>query len=393
MVAEGNRAGYAITAQDFNARRGLDVANAAKKQTLSDARQKLRWQGIEFLLHEARRDDLEERWKGHLVRISDGSKIMTPNTADLREHFKIPNTKVGAGFYPQAWLVTLLNSTTGQPVAATVGCHKDDSERDLMLELLSECKPDDILLLDRGLGGARVYLNCYKRDIHFLHRVKTSGDRIPLYVQDFLASGKNSDLYAVEVKDDDGQEIFMWVRLVRGPMDSEGKRIVFATSLLDEETYSVASIRELYRRRWAVETAYGRVKNLLNLEKFHAKSYNGVMQEIFANLLVLSLAAIIDNEASRRLKLDRATCTPNFKAVVHVVRRNIALIATIEKLSATEAQAAAEKMIMEAGQVLWTKQPGRSCPRVSKQPIKSHNLCKHKKLAEFRRRRRLRRAP
>lgn len=392
MVADGNRNGLAITAQEFCARREIDVAEAAKKQTLSDARKKVLWQGFEFLLHEARRDDLEEPWKGHRVRNADGTKFNTPNTEELREHFAIPNSSAGPGFYPQAWLVTLLNSSTGQPIAGVVGCHKE-SERELMLQLLAHCRENDLLLVDRGLGGARVYLECYRAGIHILHRLKTSGDRIPLYLQDFLASQKKSALYGIPVKDDDGEEVLLWIRLVRGPRDSEGKRIVFATTLLDEEKYSVASIRELYRRRWGAETAYARVKGHLALERIRAKSFNGVMQEVFANLLVMSLAAIIENEASRRLKLDRAKTAPNFKAVLQVVRRHLAIIASLKKLSAPQAYAAAEEMIHEASQILWKKQPGRSCPRVSKQSIKSHNLCKHKKLAAFRRRRRLRRAP
>jgi hypothetical protein len=392
MVADGNRNGLAIAGQEFCARREIDVAEAARKQTLSDARQKVRWQGFEYLLHEARRDDLEEPWKGHRVRIVDGTRFYTPNTAELREHFDIPNSKAGKGFYPQAWLVTLLNSTTAQPVAGVVGSHRE-SERDLMLGLLPQCQSGDLLLLDRGLGGARVYLKCYQNGIDMLHRLKTSGDRVPLYVQDFLATKKKSKLYGVPVIDDDGEEILIWIRLVRGPKDSEGKRIVFATTLLDEDEYSAKSIRELYRRRWAVETAYGRIKGHLALEKIRAKSFNGVMQEVFANLLVLSLAAIIDNEASKSLKLDREKHVPNFKSVLQVVRRHLAVIAAIEKLSQTEARVAAEKMIHEAGQIIWKKQPGRSFPRVSKQPIKSHNLCKTKKLAAFRRQRRLRRAP
>lgn len=392
MVADGNRNGLAIVGQEFCTRREIDVAEAASKQTLSDARKKIQWQGFEYLVHEAKRDDLETPWKKHRVRIVDGTKFYMPNTPELRAHFKIPSSRAGAGFYPQAWLVTLLNSTTAQPIAGVVGCHKA-SERDLMLALLPQCESNDLLLLDRGLGGGRVYLKCYQKGIHVLHRLKTSGERAPLYVQDFLAQKKKSKLYGVPVVDEDGEEILLWIRLVRGPKDSEGKRIVFATTLLDEEQYSVKSIRELYRRRWAIETAYGRIKGHLALEKIRAKSFNGIMQEVFANLLVLSLASIIDIEASRRLKLDRDTHVPNFKSVLQVVRRHLAAIAAVNQLSKTEAYTAAEKMIHEASQIIWKKQPGRSCPRVSKQPIKSHNLCKRKKLAAFRRQRRLRRAP
>lgn len=387
MAIEGNRAGYSISAQDFFSDLGLKPANAPKKQTVSDARTKFKWEGFEFLLREARRDDLEERWHGHIVRIADGSKITLPNSKELRERFATPNSMAGPGFYPQAWLVSLVNSTSGQPIAAKVGCHKQCSERDLMLGLLDQCRLDDIILLDRGLGGARVYLECIKRGVHFVHRVQTTGGQAALYVQDFLGSNKQSMLYGVDAKDEAGETVMLWVRLVKGPLDSEGKRIVFATSLLDENMYSIVSVRELYRKRWAIETAYDRVKNLFHLEKFHARSYNGIMQEIFANLLIMSLSAAVDIEAARNLGLDREKIAPNFKAVVHVVRRYFAVIATIDRLSKKKATALVSEMITEAEQILYEKRPRRSYPRVSKQPIKTHNLCKRNKLEEFKKRR------
>lgn len=383
MALEGNRAGYSISAQDFFSDLGLAPSDAPKKQTISDARTKIKWEGFEFLLGEARRDDLEIRWHKHIVRIADGSKINLPNSPELRERFAIPNTKVGPGFYPQAWLVTLINSTSGQPIAARVGCHKECSERDLMLGLLSHCHIGDVLLLDRGLGGARVYLECAKRGLFFLHRVRTSGETVALYVQDFLASQKQSALYGVEAEEESGEKVMLWIRLVRGPRDSEGKTIVFATNLLDEEVYSNASIRELYQQRWGIETVYNRSKNLLHLEKFHARSYNGIMQEIFANLLVMSLASAVDVEAGKKVGIDRATAAPNFKAVVHVVRRYFSILASINVISKKKAADLAALMVEEAALIIYEKRPGRSYPRVSKQPIKNHNLCKRKKLVEY----------
>ena len=381
MVAEGNRSGMAITGQNFCTNRDLDVADAARKQTLSDARAKIKWQGFEFLLHEARRDDLEEPWIGHRVRIADGTKLNVPNTVDLQGHFATPNNKSGHGFFPQAWMVTLLNSTSAQPIAAKLGSFKT-SERELMLQLLPDCSPGDVLLVDRGLGGAKVYLECYSQGVDIIHRVTTSGNKIAAYVADFLESKTASCLYAVQVEDN-GEEVQLWMRLVLGPKDSQGKPIVFATTLLDEDKYSTGAIRDLYKRRWAIETAYGRIKGLLGLEKIRAKSYNGVMQEAFANLFVLSLGAIVDIEASQRLKLDRSKTVLNFKSIIEVIRRNMALIASTKPLTQKEIEAATEKIIHEASQIFWKKQPGRSCPRVSKQSIKSHNLCKHRKLAAF----------
>ena len=392
MAVNGNDCGYAITAQNFFAEMGQGDL-APNEQAVSKARQKLHWGAFEYLLREANQEDLvEELWRGHRVRIVDGTKLSFPNYRDIRKRFAIPNTKAGPGHYPQGWMVTLINSTSCQPVAMELGCGKKSSERELMLKMLPHFRQNDIALLDRGLGGAKVYLDFSRAGIHYIHRVKTSGERVALYVQDFLQSNKASQITFAPAVDDDGEEIFVWLRLVRGPKDSEGKRIVFATSLLDEDKYSSASIRELYRRRWSIETMYGRIKNVLHIGRFHARSLNGIMQEIYAHLLVISLTALIDVQASRDRGLDRAKAVPSFKAATHVIRRHLAVIVGCRELSRLEANRFAEKMIEEAGRILWRKQPGRSFPRVSKQPISSWNLCKNRKLAAAGRLRRRRAA-
>lgn len=95
------------------------------------------------------------------------------------------------------------------------------------------------------------------------------------------------------MKDQDSdKESRMKIRLILGPMDSEGKSIVFVTNLNHKKIDSREEVIDLYTKRWGVETLYNRVKNLLYSETFHARSYNGVVQVIFANLLALSLAAV-----------------------------------------------------------------------------------------------------
>lgn len=389
MAANRNGSGYAITAQDFFHECGKGD-QAPIKQSVCNARKKVSWKAFEFLLDEANQEkDIEELWRGHRVRIVDGTKLNLPRSPELTEHFAIPNTKAGPGHYPQAWMVTLINSTSCQPVAAELGCHKD-SERDLMLKMLKRFCPGDIALLDRGLGGAKVYLDFIKNDVHFIHRLKTSGDKIAGYIKEFLDSKQTSQIVAVPVRDDDGEDIFLMVRLVRGPKDSEGKRIVFATSLIDKDEYPTQSIRELYRRRWNIETMYGRVKHVLEIGKFHSRSLNGILQEIFAHLLVISLTALIEFQASKKIGLDRERAVPNFKAAIHVVRRHLAMIVGYKTIDRRDAVELAEQMVEQASRVLWRKQPGRSHPRVSMQPIRSWNLCKNRKLAaQSRRRRRL----
>ena len=175
----------------------------------------------------------------------------------------------------------------------------------------------------------------------------------------------------------------MKVRLILGPIDSEGKPIVFITNLTDKNRYPREDIIELYQKRWAVETLYNRVKNLLNLEKFHARTYNGIMQEIFASLFALSLAAIVVDAVVQEDGMDPEVEQPNFKNATEVIRRH--LFAIIDrKITNQKPKALANQILSEVRAIKYKIRPNRSYPRVSMQPIKPWNLKKSAKIDDNR---------
>ena len=49
-------------------------------------------------------------------------------------------------------------------------------------------------------------------------------------------------------------------------------------------------ITALYFRRWAVEDYYRDEKVVLEIEKFHGKSYNRILQELFAAMIMSVIA-------------------------------------------------------------------------------------------------------
>ncbi len=157
----------------------------------------------------------------------------------------------------------------------------------------------------------------------YLHRVITSGGKVSLYVQQFLKSKKKkTETLTISVIDEaTGKEDKFPIRFIRGPKDSEGKPIVFTTKLIGER-YTRRSLLKLYLERWTVETLYGWVKTRLNVEHFHARSYNGVMQEIFANLLVISMTALVWATTICFFGRKPSKIVPGFKNTVEVVRRH-----------------------------------------------------------------------
>jgi hypothetical protein len=387
MAADRNGSGYDISSQNYfrDLAREIDEDLVpVRKQSVSEARAKLSWQAFEFLLERA---NIEEQglprrltFKGHVTRAFDGTSFYTPRSDELLEHFSPRNTKAGETHYPYGLLVAGINVFTGQPVKAAVDDYRV-SERDLLLRLIDQCAAGDLALLDRGLGGGRTYAAFDARKQFFIHRTKTSGERVAKYVQKFLFSGKRQKKVTITVTDESGGEARIKIRLIRGPKDSEGKPIVFVTNLLSKSHYTWQEIVELYQRRWTVETLYGRVKNLLALEKFHSRSYNGVMQEIFANLLVLSLTALAVAAVVDEDDVDATEQLPSFKNAAESIRRH--LFAVVDHRIEGKRREIVEAILAEVRHVMYKIRPGRSYARVSMQPIKSWNLKKSAKIAAF----------
>jgi hypothetical protein len=382
MAINRNQVGYSIAAQDFFAVAGF-TGRPPSEQSVSEAQNKLTPGMFKLLLEKAYSADSEDLWLGHRVIAADGTKLTLPRSQNILEYVETPKTNIGVPMhYPQALMVTAISTSSGQPLGMAIGKHRD-SERGLLLDVLANAKHGDVWLLDRGLGGAAIYYEFLRREIDFVHRVQTSGASAPRYVQEFIASKRQSRVIGIPIQSQEGETAIL-IRLVRGRKDSEGKRMIFVTSLLDDNRYSNRAIRELYRERWGIETLYNRIKNVIQVEKFHSRSWQGVQREIYAHLVVLSLAALIDVEASRQLRLDRRKASTSFKFAVNAVKRNFtALLGSATNLSKGELDNLVDTMIADASRLVVRKRPGRNYPRVSRQPIKSHNLCKSKKLREF----------
>jgi hypothetical protein len=389
LTRNGN--GYDIASQNYfrELSRCLDEEiDPVRRQSVSDARAKLGWEAFEYLLGEA---NLESsglpkslRFKRHVTRAVDGSSFFTPRTQDLLEHFSPRKTKAQEGetHYPYGLLVSAVNVFTMQPTAAVVTDYKQ-SERDGLRALIQKFGKGDLSLLDRGLGGAAVYREFEEAGQFFLHRAKTTGDRVASYLQEFLKSGKKDKTLKLCVKDkDSGDQSKFKIRLVLGPIDSEGKPIVFVTNLVGRKKYRRHEIIELYEKRWGIETMYGRVKNLLCLEKFHGRTYNGVMQEIFANLLALSLAAMAVTAVVDEDEMDTEAELPSFKNATEAVRRHLFDVVD-RRIHGDSAKRLTKRLLAEVRDVIYPIRPGRSHPRVSRQPIKSWNLKKSAKIKAF----------
>jgi hypothetical protein len=396
MSASRNANGYDISSQNYFRELGKSLGESidpVRKQSMSEARSKIEWRAFEFLLGQANLEPAglptNFKFNGHVTRAIDGTSFFTPRSDDLLQHFSPRKTKSEEGetHYPYGLCLAAINVFTAQPTHAVVGDYRE-SERALLRKMISQFAKGDLALLDRGLGGAQVYLEFESHGQFFIHRAKTSGVRVAKYIQKFLGSGGKQKIVKLPIKDNEtGNEFVLKLRLILGPIDSEGRPIVFVTNLVSKKRYHHKEIIALYERRWSVETMYNRVKNLLCLENFHARTYNGVMQEIFACLLILSLTALTITAVIEEDSVDTERELPNFKNAAEAIRRNLFSIVD-GSITEVKPKKLIKQLLEEIHSVMYRVRPGRSYARVSMQPIQSWNLKKSAKIKAFKNQRR-----
>ena len=109
------------------------------------------------------------------------------------------------------------------------------------------------------------------------------------------------------------------------------------------------------------------------------------MQEIFANLLALSLAAVAVSSVVQEDKLDPEIELPSFKNATEVVRRHLFTIID-GRITGKKPKAVVKQILREVRAVMYKVRPNRSYARVSMQPIRHWNLKKSAKIKAFKER-------
>lgn len=400
MSANRNKDGYEISSQNYFAElslhlREIDPLAGASRSSLCEARQKISWKAFEFLLERVRIENKElpkhYKWLGHEVFAADGSKLSLPNAPDILKEF--PQRKAGGKnqkgvcHYPFGMFVTVCNVFTGQPIAAELD-NMHGSERGCALSLFRHLNPGDIVLLDRGLDGKRIWIPLEKNGIHYVSRLKIRKGSGGFWGQlcAFLAGKQSDKIVEFNIKDPEDRKstIPLKMRILRGRKLKDGSILLLATNLLNKKIYTRKNILNLYLRRWAAETLYSRVKILLNLEKFHSKKRNGIRQEIFSNLFILALAARLSLHAQgdHSAPSNENLKVPNLKNTIEVLRRYIFYWISPFRVGTLRLKQIGTTILFQISRILHRKQMGRSNPRYSRAPVNKWAMAKADKIKQ-----------
>ena len=111
----------------------------------------------------------------------------------------------------------------------------------------------------------------------------------------------------------------MKFRIVRILLDN-GTYICIATNLSEDE-FSLEEIKKLYRMRWTEETSFRELKYTIGLINWHSSKYDGILQEIYARMILYNFCELVTAHAIVKTK-DHAKhiYKINFATAVNICR-------------------------------------------------------------------------
>ena len=238
----------------------------------------------------------------------DGSRLTLPFTKELEEIYG--QTKNQTNTYivqtKACVLYDLLNEICINGILSSI----DTDERTQAKQLLEHCQANDLIIYDRGYPSFELIYEHYQKNLHFLMRMPLDFSQV---VRDFVASGKTSQI--VEIKPGQKKSFenkpytkssTLKIRLLRITLNSGGIEVL-ATSLLDSKHYGNEVFKELYFKRWKIETYYDELKNKLKIEEFSGYSNQSILQDFYSTLFVSNIQTLIENEINEEIEKESET--------------------------------------------------------------------------------------
>jgi hypothetical protein len=248
----------------------------------------------------------ERRW----IAI-DGSWIVTSRSRSARARWTTPT----GGKLPQAIAVTAWEVRTRLPVGFCV-LARGQGERVGAQELLPHLRAGDIALMDRGFPSEWLIGALVAQRVDIVARM-TTGATAWAETAAFVASGKQDAELPVEVRRPDGTAEIITLRFIRRAfprgrpkLGQSREAMILITTLLDREAFPAEAIIARYHERWGVETAYREMKITFAIERFHSPEAESIVQELYALMAWLCLAAAMQAHVHQLLVAKRGKINP-----------------------------------------------------------------------------------
>ncbi|QAA34455.1 IS4 family transposase [Clostridium manihotivorum] len=108
-------------------------------------------------------------------------------------------------------------------------------------------------------------------------------------------------------------------RIVRFKITDDTYEVVVTN--LDRTKFSPQTLKELYFKRWGIETSFRDLKYTIGLLHFHSKKVEYILQEIYARLIMYNFSEIITQHVIIKKRNRKYDYKVNFSVAAHICRQ------------------------------------------------------------------------
>lgn len=304
-----------------------DKSSNITKSAFSQSRIKLRPEAfIELnncLVNEFYTDNIIEKWNEFRLVAIDGSKLILPtHSEELMEKF---GTLSNGMIIPQAQISScydVLNEIILDTQLETLQVN----EMNQAVRHLEKLEKGDLILIDRGYSATWFYYILKIKNLDFVNRVPKQFIKV---AEEFRLSDKVDDIIEINVLPQKSRyglerhgvteiEPFK-LRLVKVVLDT-GEIEVLTTTLLDKEKYPLEIFKDLYFKRWEIETNFNHLKSNINIEEFTGLTEIAIRQDFYVSAFINNLQSIISLDSKE--EMDMKGCDKKYE---YKVNRNLSL--------------------------------------------------------------------
>jgi Transposase DDE domain len=281
-------------------------------------------------------EELVQRFRGFRVVGIDATRLHVPDTPETRDEFTLQ-----ANQHPGAECVQAMLSVSFDVLNAVglrAGLRAICAEKEFIFADHAEAlTTTDLVVLDRTYVDYGLMAWLEARVGAFVIRCPNSGFA---RIKAFFASDEQEAVVELEMPTKATAFISeqrlrrrLRVRLVKVVLET-GEVEVLVTNLFEQEGYSRDDLKQVYWMRWGIETYYGHLKRIFEVERLGGSSVRMIQQSVYGIVFLATLESVLSKEADRELAAESvARDHVHRKQVNHAVSYSAMLDHAIDLLS------------------------------------------------------------
>lgn len=250
-----------------------------------------------------------KKWRGFRLIACDGSNVALIRKPELEKVFGGQSNQEGSFVQAKTFFATdILNNLILYPQMVPYRYGELPAAYDMLGQI--NFPSDMLLIFDRNFSNYKIIalLTMREKPLKYVIRAKDSLN----IVREFLKTGKKEAI--VEMKPTPAireglkscgfiisAEHVIKTRLIKVELEN-GTIEVLMTNLLKADGYRHREFKDLYAKRWGVETNIGFQKNILRLEALSGHSPISVLQDFYATVFTANLHSLLIKPAQKEIE-------------------------------------------------------------------------------------------